>query len=87
MGIINYAGAVHEAVKRVCPILNVSIGKPNDKTTWRINLAPEATDKQKRDAADVIESFDVAKVLPTVDPRDVVIAQLQRRLEALENRR
>jgi hypothetical protein len=87
MGIINYAGAVHEAIKRVCPVLNVSIGKPNDKSTWRINLAPEATDKQKQDAANVVEDFDVTKVLPTVDPRDVVIAQMQQRLEALENRR
>lgn len=49
------AAKLDKAIKTVCPIDGVSIGRKDDKSTWRIDFRPEATQTQ-RDAAQAILS-------------------------------
>ena len=53
---------LHAQVAEVAPIIGVSIGRQNDKGTWRIDFAPEATQAQRDAAASVVAAFDVAAV-------------------------
>lgn len=47
------------AVRAVCPHIDgVSIGDFGDRSTWRINFKPDATDAQKAAAASVLAGFD-----------------------------
>jgi hypothetical protein len=50
------------ALRAVAPILGVSIGRRDDKVTWRIDFASEATQAQRDAAAKVVTVFDVAAV-------------------------
>src|SRR5690606_25589695 len=59
-GALVIAVKIHEAVAAVCPIVGVSVGTPNDKSTWRIHYAPDATDEQRAAAIAVVEAFDIA---------------------------
>lgn len=60
------------AIKEVCPINGVSIGRPDDKATWRIDFAQSATAQQRADAAAVVEAFDPnAEPPPETPPPDV----------------
>jgi len=43
------------------PVVGISIGRKDDKATWRIDFAPEATDEQKAQAAQIVAAFDVEK--------------------------
>lgn len=56
----NTAVALHTAVAAVCPIHGVSIGRKNDKSTWRIDFAPNASSNERAAAEAVLASFDVA---------------------------
>lgn len=56
MGILS----LHNAIAIVCPIEGVSVGSVADRSTWRIDYAPEATLEQKAAAANVLASFDLA---------------------------
>ena len=51
-----------KALAAVAPITGVSIGRKDDRSTWRIDFAPEATDDQKAQAAQIVASFDIVKV-------------------------
>lgn len=53
---------LHERVATVAPIVGVSIGRRDDKATWRIDFAAEATQAERDAAAAVVASFDVAAV-------------------------
>ena len=54
------------AIRAVCPIHGVSIGKKDDKSTWRIDFKDEATTEQGASAQAVIDAFDpVAAEQPT----------------------
>ena len=44
------------------PITGISIGRKDDRLTWRIDFAPDATDEQKSQAAQIVAAFDVAAV-------------------------
>lgn len=57
--ITNRAGLLHEAIAAVCPIVGVSIGAADNRLTWRIDYAAEATAGQILDAEAVLASFDV----------------------------
>ena len=46
------------AIKAVAPIEGVSIGRRNDKSTWRITFKPEATEQQMADAQAALLAFD-----------------------------
>lgn len=54
------AGKLHEALAAVCPIDGVSIGRKDDKATWRIDFKDEATDAQRAAAQAVKDGFDRA---------------------------
>lgn len=45
------------ALDLVCPNEGVSIGRWHDRSTWRVDFRPEATDQQKAAAAEVIATF------------------------------
>ena len=51
---------LHNDVVAVCPLTGISLGDETDKSTWRVNFKPEATDQQKADAQAVIDAFDIA---------------------------
>jgi hypothetical protein len=48
------------ALRAVAPISGVSIGRPDDKSSWRVDFLPQATQAQRDAATSVIASFDVA---------------------------
>lgn len=50
---------LHLIVEAVCPIDGVSIGRKDDKSTWRIDFKTEATPAQQQAARDVVLAFDV----------------------------
>lgn len=54
MDIIN----LHNKIAAVCPILGVSIGDPEDKDTWRIDYAVNATQNQITAAQAAVTAFD-----------------------------
>ena len=53
---------LHEQIAAAAPILGVSIGDPADKSTWRIDFAPQATQAQRQAALDAVETFDPGAV-------------------------
>lgn len=62
-----------EAIAAVCPVDGVSIGRLDDKATWRIEFSPEANDAQKSAALEVLASFDGLAADPeTVLPQDMM---------------
>ena len=66
------ASDLHKAVAATCPIHGVSIGRRDDRATWRIDFAPEATDAQRVAAAAALAAFDPVAVKAAAD------AQLER---------
>lgn len=52
------AAKLDAAIKAVCPIHGVSIGRLDDKATWRIDFKDEATPEQRAAAIAVIDAFD-----------------------------
>ena len=53
---------LHEKVSAAAPISGVSIGKKDDKATWRIDFKPEATPEQRAAAQQVLQEFDPATI-------------------------
>ena len=52
------ASRLHSAIEKVCPIVGLRIGKRDDKETWQIAFADEATKKQRAAAMKVLAGFD-----------------------------
>lgn len=52
------AAKLDAAIKAVCPIHGVSIGRVNDKQTWRIDFKDEATAQERATAQAVVDAFD-----------------------------
>ena len=48
---------LHLAINAIVPIVGVSVGDPNDKTTWRVSYVQEPTDDQRAKVQEVIEAF------------------------------
>jgi len=46
-----------EAIKAVCPIHGVSIGRKDDKATWRIDFKDETTAEQRAAAQSALEAM------------------------------
>lgn len=61
-------------IAAVCPILGVSIGNENDKSTWRIDFATEATAEQRAAAAQVIQDFAPETPAPEPTVKDLIRA-------------
>lgn len=74
--VIKLHAAVNAAVGVVAPIYGVSIGRKDDKATWRIDFKDEATPEQRAAAAEVLTSFDAQKVLHNA-AIDAQIAELE----------
>lgn len=62
------AAKLDEAVKRVCPISGVSIGRRDDRSTWVAHADPEATPEQIEAAQAVIDGFVEVDDPPPPDP-------------------
>ena len=76
---------LHTRLAQECPIVGVSIGGWEDKTTWRITYQPQATEVQRSAAQAVIDIFDpvsadirsaltkaldvAIEAIPSIDPR------------------
>ena len=54
---ISMAAELDFAIREVCPIIGVSIGRKNDKRTWRIIFDVNATEDQKESAQLVLTNF------------------------------
>lgn len=55
------AGRVHDALKAAgVPIVGVSIGRDDDKATWRIAFDPAVTDAQRATAAAIVAAIDLS---------------------------
>lgn len=52
------ASRLHAAIEKICPIAGVRIGRRDDKETWQIAFADEATEEQRDAALDVLASFE-----------------------------
>jgi hypothetical protein len=61
------------AIKAVCPIHGVSIGRWDDRSTWRIDFKGEATPEQRAAAQSVVDSFD-----PTITQDDLAACAIDR---------
>jgi hypothetical protein len=55
------ARILHAKIAVVAPIAGISFGRFDDKSTWRIDFDPRATDAQRKAAQSVIVFFDVVK--------------------------
>lgn len=56
------ASSLDAAVRAVAPIIGISMGSRDDKSTWRIDFAPAATQAQRTAAQGVINAFDAAAI-------------------------
>ncbi len=54
------ASILQTQVIAVCPITGVSVGDVADRTTWRVDYDPSATQPQRDAAANVVATFDLA---------------------------
>ncbi len=73
-----------EKLNKVAPVAGMSIGKPGDKSTWRIDFKPEATDAERQAAQLVLKNFDVVKAEARADvPQEVWAGAMMRALNTL----
>ena len=49
---------IHEEIQKVCPIVGMSFGVLEDKSTWQIRFADEATEEQKKSAQVLLDAFE-----------------------------
>jgi hypothetical protein len=67
------ADSLHKAIEAVAPIIGVSIGQMDDRATWRIDFARDASEEQRAAARAVLEAFDVdAGTLLSTIAKDVI---------------
>lgn len=66
---------ITSSISDTCPISGVSIGRVDDKSTWRIDFEADATAEQRAAALAVLKSFDASR--PTAE---MVAAERKRRL-------
>lgn len=86
MQLDNTAGTLHAAIAAVCPIHGVSIGRRNDKATWRIDFAPEATDAQKNAARAIKDGYDLGAAQAADDSKRIREALVQSKMRELAER-
>lgn len=73
--------SLHAAIADHAPIISVSIGRRDDKTTWRIDFAPEATTAQRVAAEGAMAAFTYT---PEAEPNPASeLAVLRAQLQAL----
>jgi hypothetical protein len=69
------------------PIDGVSIGKPNNKLTWRIDFKPEATKEQKIQAQQILADFDKSKIPDPVSELETRVAALEAKVNSTPKKR
>ena len=65
------------ALKAVCPIDGVSIGRWHDRSTWRVDFREEATEGQRAAAHAVLQDFDPALPELRASAKDLLDAMLE----------
>jgi hypothetical protein len=55
--------SLHEMIEAVCPIDCVSVERWDDRSTWRVMVAPTATAEQRAAAEAVLRAFDPAQMI------------------------
>jgi hypothetical protein len=79
------AGTLHAALLPVCPVISVSIGKPDDRTTWTYEAGPDALPEQKTAADNLIATIPVDYQPPPEPlPEDVALYNHENRIRSLE---
>lgn len=53
---------LHDTLAAIAPVQGVRIGRPDDKATWSIDFAPEATPEQQAAATTALLAFDPARL-------------------------
>lgn len=53
-----FTAYIHNEISRICPILGISIGKKEDKSTWRIDFDSASNKEQKLAVQRYIDNFD-----------------------------
>lgn len=53
---------LHDKINEVVPIVGVSIGKPDDKTTWSMQYLSEPSAEQLAQIAQIIENYKILSV-------------------------
>ena len=75
---------IDREIKAVCPILGISYGRLNDRSTWIINYADDATDEQKRAADELLETLELVEVEALPDPLLQRIAALESKVSEMD---
>lgn len=57
---MNVITSLHAQVAAVCPIEGISIGKPDDRSTWRIDFNSQATAGERVAAQAIVDGFDLS---------------------------
>ena len=68
------ANKLHEQIEKVVPITGVSVGKADDKSTWRVSYTRMPTAAQLKDVTDIIAAFDTTPEV--VDNKDYTLEAL-----------
>lgn len=74
---------LHEKIAAVAPILGVSIGVYDDKTTWKVAFDQSALPEQKSAAQAILDSFDIAAMENQPGPKMDLEAELNALKDAL----
>lgn len=74
------AAKLDSEIQKACPIYGVSIGRKDDKSTWRIDYKPEATQEQRDIAAAIMESY-VWDEKPARSETETRIANIEKALQ------
>lgn len=80
---MNKTEALYQAIIAVCPAEGVSIGRWENRATWRIDYTPDATAEQRAAAQTVINTFDVLTVEKKEIAAEVDTEAERRRLKVI----
>lgn len=82
---MNFA-EIDQAIRAVCPIQGVSFGDRNDKSTWLVVYAEDATDEQRKAADDLLAKQVLREVPPPRDPIESRLSMLEEKIQVLEGK-
>jgi hypothetical protein len=74
---------LHDLIASACPIDGVAVGRWDDRNTWRIDYAPDATSEQRAVAAQMLAALDVDEFLNPPPAAPMAISPRQARLALL----
>ena len=80
------AGTLYDAIAEVSPVVSCSIGKADDRSTWKWEPGENATQEQK-DAGDNVVATIPIEPLPTLPTGDFIARFTNAEYLALQKRR